>query len=117
MFITYNAFIKKKYQERCRNPKLQDIYAKSGGFKAFKRNYIFSIGFSEYLKFISDSKLTAIQTYHLAKIYIVYGKRSTATLPCVLASIIRQYNLDFPAVAGILTKEYWSERFTKAILA
>jgi hypothetical protein len=55
MFITYNRFIKKEYEERCDSNVLREIYRKEGGFKAFKRNYVTYNGFSEYLVFIRSA--------------------------------------------------------------
>lgn len=111
MFVTYNQYIKALYQERCQNPVVKKIYHKEGGFKKFKRQYIYGFGFSEYLQYISNTALSAIQVYHVARMYSTYGKRSNATLPMVLSSISRQYNLELPAVQGILSQEYWDERF------
>jgi hypothetical protein len=117
MFITYNAFIQSQYNEACENKVVKNIYRKAGGFKAFKRNYIKCYGFADYLISIRGVELTAIQTYHIAKMFIVYGKRSASTLPMVLASVSRQYDIEVPAVYGILSKEYWLARFDSALFA
>ncbi|MCT8858108.1 hypothetical protein K5M76_21550 (plasmid) [Shewanella xiamenensis] len=115
MFVTFNTFIKALYDERCSNTIVSAIYRADGGFKASKRNYIKCYGFSEYLAHIRGTKLTAIQTYHVAKMFIVYGKRPAADIPAILGSLIRQYEIDVPAVYGILAKEYWLARFDSPI--
>jgi hypothetical protein len=117
MFITYNAFIQSQYNEACENKVIKNIYRKAGGFKAFKRNYIKCYGFAEYLVSIRGAELSAIQTYHIAKMFIVYGKRSASTLPMVLVSVSRQYDIEYPTVPGILSKNYWQSRFDSALLA
>jgi hypothetical protein len=116
MFKTINQFLKAEYQARCDNAIVAKAYAADGGFKKFKQNYITCYGFSEYLLTIRGVNLSPIQTYHLAKMFYVYGKRSPSTLPSVLAGCARQYDLEFPTIYGILTKEYWQERFDDSIL-
>ena len=114
-FITYNQFIKLEYAERCDNPKVAAIYKQEGGFKTFKSKYITYNGFADYLLYIKGNTLSAIQVYHLAKVFYVYGKRATSTLPMLLASIVRQYQIELPPVYGILTKEYWQKRFETSL--
>ena len=115
MFITFNTFVKALYDQRCQNKKINAIYEQAGGFKTFKKKYITASGFSDYLVNIRGTELTAIQTYHLAKIFVVYGKRSPSVLPNVLVSIARQYDLKYPSIDGILSKEYWQSRFYDCI--
>lgn len=115
-FITYNQFIKLEFSDRCGNPKVAAIYKKSGGFKAFKANYIKSYGFAEYLVHVSGNTLSTIQTYHLAKAFYVYGKRAPSTLPMILASVTNQYQIEYPVIYGILTKDYWQSRFDSALM-
>ena len=110
-FITYNKFIKKLFDERCENKVVAAIYAKDGGYKKFKASYITYNGFSEYLIHIQRNTLTSMQVYHLARMFCFYGKRSPTTLPYLLCSCQRDYHLEMPAVYGILSKEYWLERF------
>ena len=110
-FITYNKFIKLLFEQRCENKKVAEIYANDGGFKKFKASYIKYNGFAEYLVHIQRNKLNAIQVYHLAKAFCVYGKRSPTTLPYLLSSCEREFQLEMPVVYGILSKEYWLARF------
>lgn len=117
MFTTYNSFIKALYNQRCQNPKIKAIYQKAGGFKAFKKKYIYATGFSDYLISIRGAKLTSMETYHLAKMFAIYGKRASATLPNVLAGTAKQYDLEFPSVNGILSKEYWQSRFDDSVFS
>ena len=116
-FITYNTFIKKQYKDRCDSPQVAAIYQKDGGFKAFKKRYVKYNGFNDYLVYIQGNTISTIQTYHLAKMFYVYGKRSPSTLPMVLSSVMRQYHLEIPVVYGILTIEYWQARFDDALLS
>jgi hypothetical protein len=111
LFITYHAFILSVYKERSEGAVVKAIYQRDGGFKAFKRNYVKCYGFSEYLLRITGITLTAMQVYHVAKIFVVYGRRAPSTLPMVLAAIARQYDIEYPAVSGILSKPYWQSRF------
>jgi hypothetical protein len=110
-FITYNQFIKSEYASRCDNKAVATIYQKEGGYKTFKKNYISCYGFGEYLVHIQFNALTGIQTYHLAKVLWLYGRRSPSTIPMLLTSIAREYHIELPAIAGILTKDYWQQRF------
>lgn len=116
MFISFNQFVKSEYEARCDNDVVKKCYQKAGGLKAFKRQYITYNGFSDYLKAIQGTQLTAIQTYHLARLFYVYGKRSPSTLPNVLNGIARQYNIEYPAVYGILSKAYWQSRFDDVLM-
>lgn len=117
MFQTFNQFLKAEYRNRCDTPAVAKVYADNGGFKKFKQDFIKYNGFSEYLTTIRGTRLSAMQVYHLAKMFHVYGKRSSGTLPSLLASCARQYDLEFPAVYGILTKEYWQARFDDSVFA
>jgi hypothetical protein len=110
-FMTYNRFVKQLFTKRCENPKLANIYQQSGGFKAFKASYLNKIGFGEYFVALGAQTLSAMQVYHLAKMFTVYGRQSPSTLPTVLAGVARQYQLILPDVAGLLTKGYWQKRF------
>tara|TARA_B100000700_G_C15026684_1_gene848521 strand:+ start:1662 stop:2024 length:363 start_codon:yes stop_codon:yes gene_type:complete len=110
-FITFNTFVKNDYIARCENEKARAIYQKSGGFKAFKRMYVKYNGFSEYLSYICGAELTTIQTYHLARMFYSLGNRTPSDIPTLLSAVSRQYDISFPAVCGILSKEYWSARF------
>lgn len=106
MFVTYNQFIKNQYDAGCENSVVKRIYEKAGGFKAFKRKYIYSAGFSDYLTSLRGCALSAWQTYHLAKIFFIYGRRHPTTMPMVLRGIERTYDIEYPSISGILTKEY-----------
>ena len=110
-FITFNTFVKNDYIARCENEKARAIYQKSGGFKAFKRMYVKYNGFSEYLSYICGAELTTIQTYHLARMFYSLGNRTPSDIPTLLSAVSRQYDISFPAVCGILSKEYWCARF------
>jgi hypothetical protein len=116
MFITLEQFIKNEYAQRCENAKLKAIFEKNGGYKTYKQQYIKCYGFSEYLVAIRGITLTKMQTYHVAKVFIKYGKRSPNTIPTLLVAICRQYDIELPVVANILTQDYWQQRFDTAIL-
>ncbi len=110
-FLTYHAFIKNEYADRCDTPAVRAAYKKAGGFKAFKRNYVKYEGFTAYLTALKGCSLTALQTYHLVKPYLIYGERQPADVPALLASIARLYQIEYPAVHGLLTEDYWAQRF------
>jgi hypothetical protein len=116
-FITYNQFIKAEFSNRCDNKVIAAIYKKDGGYRKFKANYIKCYAFSEYLTHIRGNNLTTMQTYHLAKLLFVYGRYSAEAIPNSLASIARCYDLEFPVVSGILSKEYWQNRFSTKLLS
>lgn len=111
MFTTFNAFVKSQYEERCENPVVAAIYRKEGGFKAFKKSYTATHDFSKYLETLRGLTLSAAQTYHLAKMYLDHGDRKISELPAVLSSACRYYDIELPVVYGILTVNYWQERF------
>ena len=110
-FITFNTFVKNDYIARCENEKARAIYQKMGGFKTFKRLYVKCNGFAEYLAYIRGAELTTIQTYHLARMFYSLGNRTPSDIPTLLSAVSRQYDISFPAVCGILSKEYWCARF------
>lgn len=115
-FITYNQFIKREYQERCENKVLANIYKQDGGFKTFKRNYISCYHFTEYFQYIWGNTLTKLQVYHIARAFNIYGKYQPSRLPWAITSVCREFNLELPPVEGILTQDYWQERFFDQIL-
>jgi hypothetical protein len=105
IMITYDLFIETQYQE------LSPLYKKLYESKAkHKANYIKCRGFSEWLESLRDSFLTQEDVYNLAKPFYVHGKRTPATMPNVIASIAKQYNIELPDVYGVLTPAYWYAR-------
>lgn len=110
-FITFNTFIKQEFANRCDNDAVRKLYQKAGGLRNFKRQYVTYNGFADYLARIRGAHLTAIQTYHLARMFYSLGKRSPNEIPRLLAELERQYDITLPAVYGILTNAYWSARF------
>jgi hypothetical protein len=110
MFITYNQFIKYRYESGCQNRAVKRIYENAGGFKAFKRKYIYSNGFKDYLVSLRGSTLSAWQTYHLAKILFIYGRRHPTTIQTALNGIALTFDIKYPPCTGPLSKEYWSNK-------
>ena len=110
-FITYNAYIKERYLIAIDTPALKNCYQKAGGFKVFKANFVKCNSFHQYLRAISGSHLSAMQTYRLAKMNIDFGNRTIASIPSTLVSISREYDVEYPIVEGILSVKYWQERF------
>lgn len=102
---TYNSFIADLYAETAKDyPDLCPT------LKEFKESYINCYGFSEWLESLQDSEPSTQFVNSIAKTFAKHGKRTAATMPMVLAGIQRQYNIALPAVAGILTAEYWEQR-------
>jgi hypothetical protein len=111
MFKTFNQFLKNEYEARCNSAMVRAAYQQAGGFKTFKKNYITGHHFSEYLETLSGTTLTALQTYHVAKSLVNDGGRKIAELPAILSQSCRYYDIELPAVYGIMTVDYWQERF------
>lgn len=102
---TYNNFIADLYADTAKNyPEL------CPPLKEFKESYISTYGFSEWLESLQDSKPSTQFVNSIAKTFAKHGKRTAATMPMVLAGIQRQYNIELPAVYGILTANYWEQR-------
>ncbi len=111
MFITFNQFLKKQYEKRCENAAVRAAYQQAGGFEEFKKNYVSGHRFGEYLETLRGMSLTALQTYHFAKMLVDHGGCKVAELPGIISQTCRYYSIELPAVYGILTVEYWQERF------
>lgn len=114
MFKTFNQFLKAQYEERCESSYVKALYQKEGGFNTFKKNYLIGHNFNDYLETLRGMTLTAIQTYHVAKMFFDHGDRKITEMPAILSSVCRYYNVELPVVYGILTAEYWESRFAKA---
>ncbi|WP_273206744.1 hypothetical protein [Marinobacter subterrani] len=101
-FQSFDTFVAKRY------------HALSDGMQAFFGNcqtymgyYLSGFGFSEWLETLRDSELEEYQVECVARTFARYGRRTPEEMPSVLASIARQYNVELPAVEGILSATFW----------
>jgi len=102
---TYNSFIADLYADTAKDyPELCPTQ------KEFKESYIGTYGFSEWLESIKDSKPSTQFVNSIAKTYHKHANRTAVEMPMILSSIQRQYNIELPAVYGILSAEYWEQR-------
>jgi hypothetical protein len=83
-------------------------------FVQFKAQRIHTFGyFDKWLSSFKDEALTAVQWKFLVFVYIKYGKRKLTDIPAIIVSISRTYNIEIPAVYGILTNDYWQKKWPK----
>lgn len=100
--VTYNKFMKDKYE----NCKYKSIY---GSFEKFKQSR--SLYFNEWLEENRNTKPDLKFVNSLARTYINEFGRKASEIPFILCSLERQYSIEVPHIAGILTKEFWIEKF------
>ena len=102
MPTTYRKFIISIYDADYR---LQETMSKKG----FIQHYIDGFGFSEWLETLRNHTASYALVRSIAKTFFVHGNTSPDSMPMVLSSISRNYNLELPAVYGILSPGFWSD--------
>lgn len=103
--VTFNNFIKAKYDE-CR---YKHIY---GSFEKFKESRI-GTEFSAWVEANRNTKPDLRFITSMAKTYIKHGNRKPNEIPYILSVLQRSYDIEIPAVPGILTVEFWEGKLRK----
>lgn len=101
---TFRNFVSAKYQSR---PKLKAYY---GSFDKYFEHYFRNHRFAEWLETLRDSEPSLGFVNSIARNYIQLCGVEPREISQILAGISRQYNVEIPAVEGILTPEYWEAK-------
>lgn len=104
--LKYNEFIEKKYNEL--TSYLRDAYE---SLDKYTDNYIKSYGFSEWLETMRGKELDFEHTKDIAVVFTEHANRNTNEIVSVLAGISHQYNVEYPVIEGLMTKEFWEREF------
>lgn len=104
MFKTFNQHTEEAFNDL--GSKMQKLY---GNKVEHRKQYVGNAGFTDWLKENSNHVMTELETQSLADTYLEFGGREAGTIPNVLRSIDREYNIQMPDVYNIATKEYWEE--------
>ncbi|GBO89215.1 hypothetical protein [Marinobacter salsuginis] len=104
MILTFRKFVKAKYDAR---PKLKTYY---GSFETYFQHYFRNHRYAEWLETLRDSEPSLGFVNSIARNYIQLSGVQPREISQILAGISRQYNVEIPAVEGILTPEYWEEK-------
>lgn len=106
MFKTYQEFTKAKFDAL--PAKMKVMY---GSEEKYAENYFRANGLEEWLKSNSGFEVSVEQTVVIAEIYFHQAKRPAVAIAGILVGIARLYDVEFPAVEGILSTEYWEKHF------
>lgn len=86
-------------------------YRDKYSFREQMREYMCDYWHTDLLpsSLLPNDELTEHDCALIASYYLDRG-REPLEIPAILASIARQYNAELPAVAGLLTADYWENR-------
>ena len=106
---TYIEFIRSEYNRRVESScVVMRKWCKN--FEQFLPHYVSMHGFSVWLETYRDQSPSIALIDSMIENYFTYGDITASEVPTLLASIARQYNMELPAVAGILTSDYWVQK-------
>lgn len=107
MFKPFNQFTKEIYDAH--SDGMKKIY---GSEAKHRVSYLANKGFGDWIDSFRGETLNLRQTKSLAETYHKLGKRSTEDVVSSMVHIARQYDVQFPVVEGILSKDYWDKHFS-----
>lgn len=100
--ITWNNFLKNKMATN----RWRSRYT----FESFKKAYSGNDVVREWLTQNANTQPNLTFVNSLVKTYVNEFGRVAGDIPHLLVSLSREYNIEVPVVANILTKEYWEAK-------
>lgn len=102
---SFNTFVAKEYAAQ--SDGMKKIY---GSLEKFKSYYMANKGLTPWLETLRDKQASLGLLNSMVKTYIEDCNRVPGEIPSTLAYISRSYNLEIPAVEGVLTEDYWRKK-------
>jgi len=101
---TFRNFVKSEYDN---SPRLQEYY---GSFEQYFSNYYNNHYFREWLETLRNTQPSLGFVNSIARNYIQLAGFKPSDISQILVNIHLQYDMEIPAVEGILTQDYWIQK-------